>query len=52
MVLGVTVPLPLYNRNQGNIERARINVSQSRVELAEREQQVESEVHRVSANTW
>ena len=44
--LGVTVPLPLYNRNQGNIERARINVSQSRVELAEREQQVESEVHR------
>ena len=24
--LGITVPLPLYNRNQGNIERARINV--------------------------
>ena len=44
--LGVTVPLPLYNRNQGNIQRARINVSQSRVELAEREQQVVSEVQR------
>ena len=27
--LGITVPLPLYNRNQGNIERARINVAQS-----------------------
>ena len=24
--LGVTVPLPLYNRNQGNIERAKLNV--------------------------
>ena len=42
--LGVTVPLPLYNRNQGNIQRARINVAQSQVELAEREQQVDSEV--------
>jgi outer membrane protein, heavy metal efflux system len=42
--LGVTVPLPLYNRNQGNIQRAKINVVQSRVELAEREQQVANEV--------
>ena len=32
--LGVTVPLPVYNRNQGNIERARLNVDQSRIELA------------------
>ena len=24
--LGVTVPLPVYNRNQGNIQRARLNV--------------------------
>ena len=44
--LGVTVPLPLYNRNQGNIQRARINVTQSQVELAEREQQVVNEVRR------
>ena len=44
--LGVTVPLPLYNRNQGNIERARINVTQSQVELAEREQQMINEVQR------
>jgi cobalt-zinc-cadmium efflux system outer membrane protein len=31
--LGITVPLPLYNRNQGNIERARINVVQSQTQL-------------------
>jgi outer membrane protein, heavy metal efflux system len=42
--VGLTVPLPLYNRNQGNIHRARVNVSQSQVELAEREQQVANEV--------
>jgi len=42
--LGVTVPLPVYNRNQGNIQRARVNVDQSRVELAEREQQTANEV--------
>jgi cobalt-zinc-cadmium efflux system outer membrane protein len=42
--LGVTVPLPIYNRNQGNIQRARLNVDQSRVELAEREQQTANEV--------
>jgi cobalt-zinc-cadmium efflux system outer membrane protein len=30
--IGVTLPLPLWNRNQGNIERARLNVSQSEVE--------------------
>src|SRR5262249_18520586 len=42
--LGVTVPLPLYNRNQGNLERARVNVAQSQMELAEREQQAAHEV--------
>ena len=30
--LGITVPMPIFNRNQGNIERARLNVSQSQVE--------------------
>ncbi|WP_422929776.1 TolC family protein [Singulisphaera sp. PoT] len=44
--LGVTVPLPIYNRNQGNIQRARFNVSQSQVELAEREQEVANDVRR------
>src|SRR5439155_13281125 len=42
--LGVTVPLPVYNRNQGNIQRAKINASQSRVELAVLERQVADEV--------
>ena len=42
--LGVTVPLPIYNRNQGNIERARVNVNQSKLELADRELQVTNEV--------
>jgi outer membrane protein, heavy metal efflux system len=32
--IGVTAPLPLWNRNQGNIERAKLNVSQSEIERA------------------
>ncbi|MFO0888419.1 MAG: TolC family protein [Isosphaeraceae bacterium] len=32
--VGITVPLPVYNRNQGNIDRARSNAVQSRVELS------------------
>ena len=42
--LGITVPLPVYNRNQGNIERARINVYQSQVQLAQVERRVMTEV--------
>jgi outer membrane protein, heavy metal efflux system len=42
--LGITVPLPVYNRNQGNIERARINIHQSEVQLTDRQRQVISEV--------
>ena len=34
--LGVTVPLPVYNRNQGAIQRAVLNVDQTQTELAER----------------
>lgn len=37
---GVTVALPVYNRNQGNILRARLNADQSKVELADQEKQV------------
>ncbi len=44
--LGVTVPLPIYNRNQGNIERARINVDQSKVELETQTRLVVAEVKR------
>lgn len=42
--LGVTAPMPIYNRNQGNIARAKINVDQTRVELAHLERLVEDEV--------
>lgn len=42
--LGLTVPMPLYNRNQGNIERARINIQQSQIELANVERRVHTEV--------
>jgi cobalt-zinc-cadmium efflux system outer membrane protein len=31
--LGITVPLPVWNRNQGNIERARLNIDQSIIQL-------------------
>ncbi len=42
--LGVTVPLPIYNRNQGNIQRARINVSQTQIEIDALARQVVNEV--------
>ena len=37
--------VPLFNRNQGNIRRAQLNVSQTRVELDGLEQQINEEVH-------
>ncbi|MFO0958505.1 MAG: TolC family protein [Isosphaeraceae bacterium] len=42
--LGVTASVPVFNRNQGNVQRARINAQQTRVELAGMERQVEHEV--------
>ena len=42
--LGVTAPLPVYNRNQGAIARARLNVPQSQLELQRVERQVSNEV--------
>jgi cobalt-zinc-cadmium efflux system outer membrane protein len=42
--LGLTVPLPIYNRNQGVIQRARLNVTQSRMDVAARERLVLNEV--------
>ena len=42
--VGVSVPLTVFNRNQGNIQRARLNVSQSRTELSGLEEQVVFEV--------
>jgi outer membrane protein, heavy metal efflux system len=46
--VGVTVPLPIYNRNQGNIQRARVNVVQTRNELAALEQQVATEMEQAA----
>lgn len=42
--LGVLLPIPIFNRNQGNIQRARINLSQIQINLAGLEHQVGSEV--------
>ena len=44
--VAVTVPMPLYNRNQGNIARARLNVAQTRSGLDALEKQVAAEVLR------
>jgi cobalt-zinc-cadmium efflux system outer membrane protein len=46
--LGVTVPLPIYNRNQGGISRARVNVDQSRLQLADAERQVLVDVEKAA----
>lgn len=38
--VGVTVTLPVFNRNQGNILRSQLNAEQSKCELANQERQV------------
>ncbi len=42
--VGLTVSVPLFNRNQGLIERARLNVDQTRIELSAAEDSVATEV--------
>jgi cobalt-zinc-cadmium efflux system outer membrane protein len=42
--IAVTFPLPIYNRNQGNIARAQSNLHQTAAELAALERRVVSEV--------
>jgi outer membrane protein, heavy metal efflux system len=42
--LGVTIPLPLYDRNQGNIQRAKMNVTQTEVQLSSTERQALQDV--------
>lgn len=44
--IGVMLPFPALNRNQGNVARARANVSQFATEAASAEQQVVSEIRR------
>lgn len=43
---GVMASVPIFNRNQGNIQRAQTNVSQTHVELCTLERQAVSEVRR------
>ena len=42
--LGVTVPMPIYNRNQGAIARAKLNVTQTQLQLKTLERQVLTDV--------
>jgi cobalt-zinc-cadmium efflux system outer membrane protein len=42
--IGITFSMPIHNRNQGNIARARSNVGQTRLELASLERRVGTEV--------
>jgi cobalt-zinc-cadmium efflux system outer membrane protein len=42
--LGVTVPIPVYNRNQGAIARAKLNVTQTQIQLQTLERQVLTDV--------
>ena len=46
--LGVTVPLPVYNRNQGGILRATLNVDQTKTELADLERAIAIEVEKAA----
>jgi cobalt-zinc-cadmium efflux system outer membrane protein len=41
---GVTVPMPIANRNQGNIRRAQLNVNQTCTERAAIERQIATEI--------
>jgi cobalt-zinc-cadmium efflux system outer membrane protein len=45
-MVAVTAPLPVFNRNQGNIARAKLNLSQTRSGLAALERRVIAEVFR------
>jgi cobalt-zinc-cadmium efflux system outer membrane protein len=42
--LGVTATIPLYNRNQGNVTRAKINVTQTEIQVASAERIVINDV--------
>ena len=42
--VGMGVPLPLFNRNQGNIHRAKLNDTQTQIELQALEERVMMEV--------
>jgi len=41
---GIGIPLPLFNRNQGNIKQASLQVDQSKLQLQGQQNQVENDV--------
>jgi len=41
---GATVTVPIFDRNQGNIQRAKVNVNQSQIEMRALEQRVKADV--------
>jgi cobalt-zinc-cadmium efflux system outer membrane protein len=44
--LGMSIPLPIYNRNQGAIRRAELNVTQTQIEQAGLERRVLTDVEK------
>ena len=42
--LGATLTIPLYNRNQGNVTRAKINITQTEIQVASAERVVSNDV--------
>ena len=45
---GLFISAPLFNRNQGNLKRARLNIDQSRIEAAAMEKKVIAEVRQAA----
>ncbi|SDJ12290.1 outer membrane protein, cobalt-zinc-cadmium efflux system [Pedobacter sp. ok626] len=43
--IGIKLPLPLFNRNQGEIKKARIAIDAQKVQLQQQDAQLENEVH-------
>lgn len=42
--IGVSVPLPLFNRNQGELKKARISIDAAKAEISRKEAEVTSEL--------
>jgi cobalt-zinc-cadmium efflux system outer membrane protein len=47
--IGLLLPIPIFNRNQGNVARARANTAQWQIEVEREEQEVIDEVRRAAA---
>jgi cobalt-zinc-cadmium efflux system outer membrane protein len=47
--IGLMIPIPSLNRNQGEIQRARVNVAQWRIEVERIEHEIVDEVRRAAA---